>query len=70
MLVHKISGALAASGASLKDVYKVSQLVADNIVSIGSSLAHVHVPGREGGEVDELKKNEVRTNNRSIECVH
>jgi dihydroxyacetone kinase len=46
VLVHKISGALAAAGASLEDVHKVAQLTADNLVSIGASLDHVHVPGR------------------------
>jgi len=53
VLVHKIAGAMAASGASLSDVRRVAQLAADNIVSIGSSLSHVHVPGREVTE-DEL----------------
>jgi dihydroxyacetone kinase len=46
VLVHKISGALAARGASLEEVYKVAKLTADNIVSVGASLDHVHVPGR------------------------
>ena len=46
VLVHKISGALAATGASLDDVYKVAKLASDNIVSVGASLDHVHVPGR------------------------
>lgn len=46
VLVHKISGALAATGASLEDVYKVAKLTADNLVSVGASLDHVHVPGR------------------------
>ena len=46
VLVHKISGALAARGAGLEDVYKVAKLTAENIVSIGASLDHVHVPGR------------------------
>jgi dihydroxyacetone kinase len=46
VLVHKISGALAAQGYSLEDVYKVAKLTADNIVSVGASLDHVHVPGR------------------------
>lgn len=46
VLVHKISGALAAKGASLEDVYKVAKLTAENIVSVGASLDHVHVPGR------------------------
>lgn len=46
VIVHKISGALAAAGASLEDVYKVGKLVADNLISVGASLDHVHVPGR------------------------
>ncbi|KAG9521373.1 dihydroxyacetone kinase, partial [Aureobasidium melanogenum] len=61
VLVQKIAGALAASGAPLKDVHHVAKLAADNIVSIGSSLSHVHVPGRkvtEAGE-DELTFEEV-----------
>ncbi|KAH7092272.1 dihydroxyacetone kinase [Paraphoma chrysanthemicola] len=59
VLVHKIAGALAAKGASLKEVTRVAQLVADNTVSIGSSLSHVHVPGRRDPEEDELKEGEV-----------
>ncbi|KAI9051351.1 hypothetical protein LZ554_004398 [Drepanopeziza brunnea f. sp. 'monogermtubi'] len=46
VLVHKISGALAARGASLEDVYKVAKLTSENLVSVGASLEHVHVPGR------------------------
>lgn len=37
----------------------VAQTVADNTVSIGSSLSHVHVPGRREPEEDELKEGEV-----------
>ena len=59
VLVHKISGALAATGASLKEVHQAAQLVADNTVSIGSSLLHVHVPGRDAGGDEELKSDEV-----------
>ncbi|KAF2845571.1 dihydroxyacetone kinase [Plenodomus tracheiphilus IPT5] len=59
VLVVKIAGALAARGASLKEVTEVTQLVADNTVSIGSSLSHVHVPGRREAEEDELKEGEV-----------
>jgi dihydroxyacetone kinase len=40
-------------------VTRVAQLVADNTVSIGSSLSHVHVPGRREPEDDELKEGEV-----------
>lgn len=44
--------------ASLKEVSRIAQLTADNLVSIGSSLSHVHVPGRSVTE-DELKESEV-----------
>ncbi|KAH6649079.1 Dak1 domain-containing protein [Truncatella angustata] len=46
VLVQKIAGALAAQGASLEDVAKVARLAASNLVSVGASLEHVHVPGR------------------------
>lgn len=46
VLVHKITGGLAATGASLDNVYNVGKLVSDNLVSVGASLDHVHVPGR------------------------
>ncbi|KAK3936143.1 dihydroxyacetone kinase [Diplogelasinospora grovesii] len=46
VLVHKISGALAARGRSLQEVAKVARLVSENLVSVGASLEHVHVPGR------------------------
>lgn len=41
--------------ASLKEVTRIAQLAADNTVSIGASLSHVHVPGRREPEEDELK---------------
>ena len=59
VFVHKIAGALAATGVSLKDVHKVAKAVADNTVSIGSSLLHVHVPGREKGGEEEMKEDQV-----------
>ncbi|CCF32616.1 dihydroxyacetone kinase, partial [Colletotrichum higginsianum] len=46
VLVHKIAGALAAQGRPLADVAKVARLTAENLVSVGASLEHVHVPGR------------------------
>ncbi|KAI9882640.1 MAG: hypothetical protein M1823_005614 [Watsoniomyces obsoletus] len=45
VLVHKIAGALAATGASFKEVHHVAQLVSENLISVGASLGHVHVPG-------------------------
>ncbi|KAF2644059.1 dihydroxyacetone kinase [Massarina eburnea CBS 473.64] len=60
-LVLKVAGALAAKGASLKEVSRIAKLTAANLVSIGSSLGHVHVPGRSIVEtgVEELKDSEV-----------
>ncbi|KAL2152458.1 hypothetical protein VTH82DRAFT_5642 [Thermothelomyces myriococcoides] len=52
VLVHKIGGALAAQGASLDQVAKVARLVANNLVSVGASLEHVHVPGRAKPDVN------------------
>ncbi|KAH7165973.1 Dak1 domain-containing protein [Dactylonectria macrodidyma] len=60
VLVHKITGALAALGKSLDEVAKLARLTAANLVSVGASLEHVHVPGRkvdtEGGlELGEVE---------------
>ncbi|KAI9889387.1 MAG: hypothetical protein M1814_005556 [Vezdaea aestivalis] len=60
VLVHKIAGAFAASGGSLSAVASLARLVSENIVTIGASLEHVHVPGH--GPVDPsnaLKEGEV-----------
>lgn len=62
VLVHKISGALAAKGYGLKEVAKVARLVSENLVSVGASLEHVHVPGRavpKKGEAGSLGEDEV-----------
>ena len=59
VLVHKISGALAAEGRSLEEVAKVARLTADNLVSVGASLEHVHVPGRRAEQEDSLAAGEV-----------
>lgn len=45
VLVHKIAGALAAAGGGLREVAELARLVAAGLVSVGSSLGHVHVPG-------------------------
>ncbi|CUM64541.1 uncharacterized protein PRCAT00002147001 [Priceomyces carsonii] len=59
VLVHKISGAKASMGASLIEVAKISQDVADNMVTIGASLEHCSVPGRDEDEMEILKPNEI-----------
>lgn len=46
IMTLKIVGALADKGGSLAEVYKLAQQVSSNLVSLGSSLEHVHVPGR------------------------
>ncbi|KAI9837246.1 MAG: hypothetical protein M1819_000320 [Sarea resinae] len=47
VLVQKVAGALAATGAPLDVVFKAAQLTSKNLASVGASLSHVHVPGRE-----------------------
>ena len=42
-MVYKIAGALAQEGAPLDDVHGVAEWVANNVVTIGASLGHVHV---------------------------
>lgn len=59
VLVLKIAGALAAKGASLKDVADMARLTASNIVSVGASLEHVHVPGREANAAEGLALGQV-----------
>ncbi|EXJ94254.1 dihydroxyacetone kinase [Capronia coronata CBS 617.96] len=46
ILVLKIACALAEAGGSLAEVYKLTKQVAENLVSVGASMEHVHVPGR------------------------
>lgn len=60
VLVLKIAGALAAQRRSLDEVAKVARLTADNIVSVGASLEHVHVPGRAvDAQEDKLAQGEI-----------
>ncbi|KKY25891.1 putative dihydroxyacetone kinase [Phaeomoniella chlamydospora] len=46
ILILKMIGALAELGGSLSEVHQLAQLANKNLVSLGSSLEHVHVPGR------------------------
>ncbi|EHK15225.1 uncharacterized protein TRIVIDRAFT_64851 [Trichoderma virens Gv29-8] len=60
VLVQKIAGALAAQGADLAEVHRIGRLAADNLVSVGASLEHVHVPGHVAAHADDgLKLGEV-----------
>jgi len=46
IMVLKCCGALAELGGSLSEVYQLAKQVAGNMVSVGASMEHVHVPGR------------------------
>ncbi|KAA8652611.1 hypothetical protein EYZ11_003733 [Aspergillus tanneri] len=46
ILILKIVGALAEAGGSLEEVYNAARLANANLASVGSSLEHVHIPGR------------------------
>ncbi|KAA1470321.1 dihydroxyacetone kinase 1 [Dentipellis sp. KUC8613] len=45
VLVYKIAGALARTGANLDEVYNVAEWVSNNIATVGVGLEHCHVPG-------------------------
>lgn len=47
ILLLKMCGALAEKGGSLTETYELAQQINKNLVSLGSSLERVHVPGRE-----------------------
>ncbi|KAH7321298.1 Dak1 domain-containing protein [Stachybotrys elegans] len=47
VLIQKIAGAAAATGATLDEVHKIANLANENLATVGASLAHVHVPGRQ-----------------------
>lgn len=59
VLVHKIAGALAATGAGLSETAELARLVAANLVTLGSALEHVHVPGTAGMKEGGLEPNEI-----------
>ncbi|CAG9989257.1 unnamed protein product [Clonostachys byssicola] len=59
VLVIKIAGALAAQGKPLSEVAKIARLTAENLVSVGASLDHVHVPGRAISTEHTLEPGEV-----------
>jgi dihydroxyacetone kinase len=48
VLVHKVLGAMSTKpGVSFEDLVTMGRLVANNLVTVGASLGHVHIPGRE-----------------------
>jgi dihydroxyacetone kinase len=54
-----VSGSDSELSASLEEVSKTAHLVAQNIVSVGASLSHVHVPGRSNNIEKEIRDCEV-----------
>ncbi|TDZ16419.1 Dihydroxyacetone kinase 1 [Colletotrichum orbiculare MAFF 240422] len=52
VLVHKILGAHKETGASLADVLELGRTVTENLVTVGASLEHVHIPGREAAAAE------------------
>ncbi|NNU62863.1 dihydroxyacetone kinase subunit DhaK [Ochrobactrum soli] len=48
LFVHKIAGAKAASGGSLKEVYEAALDASKNIRSLGLALSNCNMPGVEG----------------------
>lgn len=59
VLVLKIAGALAALGRPLDEVATLARTMAANLVSVGASLEHVHVPGRKVNTEEGLEAGEV-----------
>ncbi|KAJ5832562.1 Dihydroxyacetone kinase [Penicillium riverlandense] len=58
ILILKMIGALAEAGGSLEEVYGLAKQANDNLVTLGSSLEHVHIPGR-GAPDDTVHDGEV-----------
>ncbi|KAN0126086.1 dihydroxyacetone kinase [Lactarius tabidus] len=58
VLVYKIAGALAQTGASLEEVYSVAEWVSKNIATVGVGLEHCHVPGTAAREA-QLNSSEI-----------
>ncbi|KAE8144945.1 Dak1 domain-containing protein [Aspergillus avenaceus] len=58
IMVLKIVSALAETGASLEELHRIAQLANSNLATVGSSLEHVHVPGRAPSE-DTIPEGEV-----------
>ncbi|KIW04690.1 dihydroxyacetone kinase [Verruconis gallopava] len=59
VLVHKITGAAAAAGWSLDEIFQLGQVAKSNLASIGTSLDRVHVPGQPTKGDESLEDNQV-----------
>ncbi|KAJ5247609.1 dihydroxyacetone kinase Dak1 [Penicillium chermesinum] len=54
VLIIKLAGALAEAGGNIDEIQGLLELARSNLVSVGSSLEHVHIPGRGESELDEV----------------
>ncbi|KAK9450518.1 Dak1 domain-containing protein [Limtongia smithiae] len=59
VIVHKTAGAAAEAGYSLQDVQRYAKSVADNLVTIGASLDHCSIPGRDPAQQISLADDEI-----------
>ncbi|KAJ0162110.1 Dihydroxyacetone kinase 1 [Colletotrichum tanaceti] len=59
VLVHKVLGAYKETGASLADVARLGRAVTENLVTVGASLEHVHIPGREASSSSSPEEDQV-----------
>lgn len=58
VLVHKIAGAMAEEGCEHEEIKRMAELATENLVSVGASLGHVHVPGHDVSH-DTLRTDEI-----------
>lgn len=58
VLVHKVAGATASKGSSIAQVTAAAREVAENLVTVGVSLNHVHIPGRKIEEENLMAEDE------------
>ncbi|KAK9449619.1 Dak1 domain-containing protein [Limtongia smithiae] len=59
VVVHKIVGAAAEAGSSLQDIERYGTQVVDNLVTIGASLDHCSIPGRDPAQQISLAADEI-----------
>ena len=59
VLVYKLAGAYAATGASINEVYDLASSAASRLATVGVGLEHTHVPGTATSTESHLKDSEV-----------
>ncbi|VDC04169.1 unnamed protein product [Peniophora sp. CBMAI 1063] len=59
VLVYKLAGAYASTGASISEVYDLASSAASRLATVGVGLEHTHVPGTATSSESHLKDSEV-----------